>query len=110
MRCAPARLPWSLYLWDAYRHPTQIYALLATLGVYGLWWRLRRSGFDGFGFLLMVAGLAAATIFVEAFRGDSALLAGGWRAAQVGGLIVLAFALIWMRRWAEPATASQPRT
>ncbi len=107
---APAQLPWSLYLWDEYRHPSQLYALLATLGVFGLWWRWGRAGFDGFGFLLMTAGLAAATVFLEAFRGDSALIAGGWRSAQVGGLIVLAAALVWMRRWAESAPPGQSRT
>lgn len=107
---APAQLPWSLYLWDDYRHPSQLYALLAALGVFGLWWRWGRAGFAGFGFLLMIAGLAATTVFLEAFRGDSLLLTGGWRSAQVGGLIVLAAALVWMRRWAESAQPGQSRT
>lgn len=98
---APAQVPWSLYLWGEARHPTQIYALLATGVVTIAWWLWGRTGFAGFAFLLCLAGLAADVIIVEAFRGDSALLTGGWRAAQVVGLVVLAGALIQMRRWAD---------
>ncbi len=103
---APARLPWSLYLWDEWRHPTQVYALLAALLVFGAWWRWGQSAFAGFGFLLVVAGTAAATVFIEAYRGDSALLAGGWRTAQVLGLLVLGASLILIKRWhdAQPPT------
>ena len=100
----PAQLPWSVYLWGEYRHPTQVYELIAALGVLGLAWRARARGlFPGFNFLLVVALLAAARIFLEAFRGDSLLITGGWRTAQVVGLVVLAACLGAMRYWGREA-------
>ena len=97
---AAARLPWSVYLWDEYRHPSQVYELIAALGVLGIGWRARTRGpFAGFNFLLVVALSAAARIFLEAFRGDSVVMVGGLRAAQVWGLVVLAACLGTMRYW-----------
>jgi prolipoprotein diacylglyceryltransferase len=101
---APARLPWSIYLWDEYRHPAQVYELVGALGVLGAWgWARGRETFAGFNFLLVVALSSAARVFLEAFRGDSVLLPGGLRAAQVAGLVVLAACLVMMRRWSGHA-------
>lgn len=96
---APARLPWSIYLWDDYRHPSQVYELAAALSVWGCWQRWGRGRFDGFGFLLVMATSAITTIALEAFRGDSWLVGGGWRVTQLGGLIVLTVCLVLMQRW-----------
>jgi len=99
---AAARLPWSVYLWEEYRHPSQIYELIAALGVLGIGWRARARGPPagvGFNFLLVVALSVAARIFLEAFRGDSVVMVGGLRAAQVWGLVVLAACLGTMRYW-----------
>lgn len=101
----PTDLPWSIRLWDADRHPTQIYALMGVLGVGVIWWRWARALPDGLGFLVVVAGTAAATVFVEAFRGDSALWAGGWRSAQVLGLGALTISLFLMGRWSKPTVS-----
>ncbi len=104
---APARLPWSIYLWDEYRHPSQAYELMAALGVLGAWrWSRGQGAFAGFNFLLVVALSAAARVFLEAFRGDSFILAGGLRAVQVWGMIVLALCLAWMKRWSRKAVLS----
>lgn len=97
---APTALAWRVYLWGEYRHPSQIYELIGALLVLGVTWRRRARGlFPGFNFLLVVALSAAARIFLEAFRGDSLVLPGGWRAAQVVGLVVLAACLVIMRYW-----------
>ena len=55
----------------------------------------------------MVALSAAARIFLEAFRGDSLLILGGWRAAQVVGLMVLAACLAAMRYWSREAAQTR---
>lgn len=100
----PARLPWSIYLWDDYRHPSQIYELLAALGIWLLVWRRppARAG-AGFNFLVLIALTAAARLVLEAFRGDSELLAGGFRTAQLVSLTVLMLILALMRKWADEA-------
>ncbi len=98
---APARLPWSIFLWDDYRHPTQVYALLAALLTLGLWWTSRRALAPGVSFLQTLALLAAAAVFIEAFRGDS-LLWAGWRITQFVGLAVLAGCLVLLPRWRRP--------
>ena len=109
----PARLPWSIYLWSEYRQPSQIYETLAALGIFFAIYKkpLGQAG-DGINFLLVVAISSAARIFLEAFRGDSVAWPGGFRAAQVIGLIVLAITLYTMRIWTQtskPVTAeSQP--
>jgi prolipoprotein diacylglyceryltransferase len=105
---APTQLPWSIYLWDDYRHPSQIYETVAALVVFAVAWK-RPPGYpgDSINFLLVVALSAAARVFLEAFRGDSVIWPGGFRAAQVVGLLVLAAALWLMKAWAQP-TAPRP--
>jgi len=101
---APTSLPWAIHLWDDYRHPSQVYEILAALAVFGVAWKgpLGQSG-EGSNFASVVALSAAARIFLEAFRGDSVIWPGGFRAAQVVGLIVLAASLWLMKAWARPA-------
>lgn len=97
-------LPWAIYLWSDYRHPSQIYEILAALAIFWVAWKrpLGPPG-DGVNFLSVVALSAAARVFLEAFRGDSLIWPGGFRAAQVIGLFVLAASLWLMRTWAQPA-------
>jgi prolipoprotein diacylglyceryltransferase len=101
-------LPWAIYLWDDYRHPSQIYETIAALVIFAVAWKrpLGQPG-AGFNFLLVVGLSAAARVFLEAFRGDSVIWPGGFRAAQVIGLLVLAADLRLMKAWAQP-TAPRP--
>lgn len=94
---APAKLAWSIYLWEEYRHPSQVYELVAALATLLVWWRLPRAG-GGVTFWIVVALLAAAALFLEAFRGDS-LLFLSLRVNQLWALIILAGSLIMMREW-----------
>jgi prolipoprotein diacylglyceryltransferase len=106
---APARLPWSISLWGAYRHPSQVYEIVAALVILAIWrWARARRPAEGFNLLLVFALSAAAHIFLEAFRGDSALLAGGLRTAQVWGLIVLGVCLIFVHRWSRAPSEALP--
>jgi len=102
---APTQAPWAIYLWEEYRHPTQVYQMLAALGVLILVWKgpVGKPG-AGVNFLLTIALLAAVRLFLEAFRGDSLIWPGGFRAAQVISLLVLAATLWLMRLW----TSNQP--
>jgi prolipoprotein diacylglyceryltransferase len=106
---SPLQAPWAIQLWGEYRHPTQIYELLLTVGVF-LIWQFTSTGTKepGRSFWRVLALLAAARIFTEAFHGDSVLLPGGFRVAQVVALVVLGAAMYLDRRWGTPGAASLP--
>jgi phosphatidylglycerol:prolipoprotein diacylglycerol transferase len=105
---APARLPWSVFLWEQARHPSQVYEIIGALSVLAIWrWNRVRHPFDGFSFLLVVALSAAVQVFLEAFRGDSWIIAGGLRGAQVVGLAVLALCLAALPRLARRTGAPE---
>lgn len=96
----PTDLPWAIDLWNAKRHPTQIYELLASLLTLGLVWFQRANPRPGLLFLAFAALSSAARLFLEAFRGDSATFLNGIRSAQVVAWIILAasFALYEWRK------------
>lgn len=98
---APTELPWAVYLWDEYRHPTQIYEIILAVGVFLVVWK-RPFGRPGAGlnFLVAVSLTSASRLFLEAVRGDSLLWVGGTRAAQVVSLGILLVSLYLMRVWA----------
>jgi phosphatidylglycerol:prolipoprotein diacylglycerol transferase len=91
-------LPWGIELWGAVRHPSQVYEILASLLILGLLWFKRADTQPGFHFLKFSALTSAARIFLEAFRGDSNLILGDFRAAQVLAWIVLALSLFFLER------------
>ena len=89
----PADLPWSIELWGMRRHPSQIYEALAALLILGVVWpgaMTDASQPGGKRFLTFLAWSAGARLFLEAFRGDSSLLPGNLRAAQVAAWLILA--------------------
>lgn len=90
---SPTDLPWSIELWNATRHPTQIYELVAALFIFALLWFRKSDSPAGSNFLLFTALTAGARLFLEAFRGDSTLIFGGLRLAQVIAWSVLATVL-----------------
>jgi len=90
---APTDLPWGINLWNATRHPTQIYEMLASLVIFGLIWFHKSGSPTGILFLNFTALTAGARLFLEAFRGDSVLVFGGLRLAQITAWVLLAFAL-----------------
>ncbi|HSV85512.1 MAG TPA: prolipoprotein diacylglyceryl transferase family protein [Levilinea sp.] len=98
---ASTRLPWGIALWGAVRHPTQIYAVIAAILITVLVWPRQGKGEQSFfwragnTFLSFVALSAFARILLEPFRGDSVLLAGGLRQAQLAGWLILA-ASLWL--------------
>jgi prolipoprotein diacylglyceryltransferase len=93
---APTSLPWGVELWGARRHPTQIYEVVAAAGILAwLWRRFGKATPPGRLFLLFVTTSAGARLVLEAWRGDSALLPGNLRLAQVIAWGVMAAGL-WL--------------
>ncbi len=87
-------VPWAIDLWGAQRHPTQVYELLAGLVILGIvWFYGRRGTLPGKTFLLWLAAAAGSRLVIEGFRGESTLVFGGLRLAQIIAWVVLAAAL-----------------
>lgn len=91
-------LPWSIELWGAERHPSQIYEILAALLILGLLWFRNNDSLPGIRFLTFTALTSGARLFLEAFRGDSTLVFGGLRLAQLLAWIILIVSLFLMER------------
>jgi len=90
---SPTTLPWGIELWNATRHPTQIYELIAALIIFSFLWFHKSDSPSGIPFLNFIALTAGARLFLEAFRGDSTLVFGGLRLAQIIAWIALAITL-----------------
>jgi phosphatidylglycerol:prolipoprotein diacylglycerol transferase len=86
---SPTNSSWGVDLWGATRHPSQIYELIASLLIFGLTWFRKTDSSPGVSFLTFAALTAASRLFLEAFRGDSTLIFGGLRLAQVIAWITL---------------------
>lgn len=97
---SPTRLPWAMYVWSDYRHPSQLYEIFFALVIFTIVLpKIIPAHAPGIRFAQFVALSAVARIFLEAFRGDSTLWLDGYRAAQVIGLVILTGCLFLLRRW-----------
>jgi phosphatidylglycerol---prolipoprotein diacylglyceryl transferase len=85
---------WGINLWNAPRHPTQIYETVASLLIFGLIWFQKQNPRPGILFLTYVALTAVTQLFIQAFRGDSTLILSGLRQGQVIAWITLAVTFI----------------
>jgi prolipoprotein diacylglyceryltransferase len=101
---APTSLPWGIELWGAKRHPSQFYETAAAAAILAwLWRRFGKDPLPGRLFLLFVTASAGARLLLEAWRGDSALLPGGLRLAQVAAWGAMAAGLWLLNRQARNA-------
>jgi phosphatidylglycerol:prolipoprotein diacylglycerol transferase len=89
-------LAWGINLWNAARHPTQIYETLASLLTFILLWFKQHDPRPGILFLTFAALTAGSQLFIELFRGDSALIFNGMRQTQVVAWIILVFVFIFL--------------
>jgi phosphatidylglycerol:prolipoprotein diacylglycerol transferase len=90
----PTEVPWSIELWNADRHPTQVYETLASVLIFCLLWFKRHDPRPGFLFLTFMALTAGATVFLTAFRGDQSIILNGFKQDQVLALLMLAASFI----------------
>jgi phosphatidylglycerol:prolipoprotein diacylglycerol transferase len=95
----PTHLPWAVDLWNAKRHPTQIYEILASALIFILLWLKKHDPRPGMLFLTYAALTAGFLVFLSAFRADQTLILNGIRQEQVVALGALAasFILIELR-------------
>jgi len=99
---APTTLPWGLEVWGVRRHPSQIYEAIAAIFILGYLWPGRKfvgKLKSGVYFVYFVTLTSTARLILEGFRGDSVLLPGGLRVAQVIAWIILAICLYAINRF-----------
>jgi phosphatidylglycerol:prolipoprotein diacylglycerol transferase len=110
---SPTSLPWGIELWGARRQPTQIYeTLIAGLILAALWpgRKAIQNWPNGQYFLAFVALSALSRLFLERFRGDSQLLPGGFRAAQVIAWILLTACLFGLHHLRATSTQEETKS
>jgi phosphatidylglycerol---prolipoprotein diacylglyceryl transferase len=86
----PTSQPWGIDLWNATRHPTQLYDALASSLILVLLWRFKPGPRPGILFLLFAALTALTQLVTQAFRADSVFVFAGLRQAQVIAWVLLA--------------------
>jgi phosphatidylglycerol:prolipoprotein diacylglycerol transferase len=91
---SPTDLPWGIELWNATRHPVQVYELVASLLIFAFLWVRKPGSFAGSDFLWLIGLTAGSRLVFEAFRGDSTLVLNGLRSAQLIAWLVLIAAII----------------
>ncbi|MDD2921295.1 MAG: prolipoprotein diacylglyceryl transferase [Anaerolineales bacterium] len=87
-------LPFAIDLWNAARHPTQIYETLAALLTFGLVWRIEKNQPPGFLFLAFAALTALSQLVIQAFRADAAVIFNGVIQGQVVAWFALALCFV----------------
>ena len=99
---AETSVPWAIEMWDARRHPVQLYNFAAGLAILALLMRVgSRAPAAGLRFLLFVALSGAVLLLLEPLRATSQVLPGGFRAVQVAGLAATMVAAGLMRAWSR---------
>lgn len=90
----PTTLPWGIQLWNAARHPVQVYAILLAAGLF-VWMLihtqlLRSTGFmrSGILFSISLVGIAVITLFTRAFVAEKFLF-GNLDLIQFLALLIL---------------------
>jgi len=85
---------WGINLWNATRHPTQIYEIAASLVVFGLVWFQKQNPRPGLLFLTYAALTATSQVLIQAFHGDSTLIFNGLRREQIIAWVAMAVIFI----------------
>jgi len=98
-------LAWGIKLWNAMRHPTQIYEILASLLTFILLWFKKHDPRSGILFLTFAALTTGSQLFIQAFRGDSLLIFNGLRQSQIfaWAVLIIIFILLELRLKEKPA-------
>lgn len=89
---SPTTVPWGIYLWGTYRHPSQVYEIIFALLIFFFIYIFDQTKFNsitGRLFLFFTSLSAAYRLFLEAFRGDSLLIGEGFRQSQIISWLVL---------------------
>ncbi|NDJ75450.1 MAG: diacylglyceryl transferase [Chloroflexi bacterium] len=101
----PADLPWAIDLWNARRHPVQLYLAIPALLL--AVWSFRRGTrpFPGFDFLVVLGGYTLAVLITSMWRESSTTLPGDLRQEQLIAWLVLLGTTGLGARWSQVRSA-----
>jgi phosphatidylglycerol:prolipoprotein diacylglycerol transferase len=89
-------MPWGISQFGLRRHPVQLYEMVVGGLALLAWWRgLERPGWEGRLFWVALAVYSGGRLFVEGFRDDAWLTAGGYHVVQIVCLGLVAGSL-WL--------------
>jgi prolipoprotein diacylglyceryltransferase len=103
-------MPWGISNYGVRRHAVQLYELLAGGLALAAWWAAtdtRLRDVAGRPFLLAVAVYALGRLFVDAYRENAWLTAGGYHVVQIIALVV-ALAALGLLAWRSHAATAAP--
>lgn len=91
----PAYLPWSIFLYNDWRHPVQLYEIIAAAIIALVVWPRSNNGklASGARFLVFIILTACAQILLETFRNNSTFIINGLRLFQLAYWLGLAVSL-----------------
>lgn len=92
----PTDLPWGIDLWNATRHPTQLYDALASSLILILLWLFKPIPRPGVHFLLFTILTALSQLILQAFRANYVILFNGFRQEQILAWLVLLAGFIFL--------------
>lgn len=96
-------LPWGIDQFGIRRHPVQLYELLVGATALLTWWLLhRRHRAPGQLFLATTAVYCFGRLFVDTFRENTWISAGGWHVVQILCLAVTLAALLLLALGPQP--------
>lgn len=100
---SPTSVPWAIQIWGAVRHPIQVYAFCLSLIIFLLTfpWKNSPSITSGVRFCAFSALTSFAVIFIESFRGNSALLIGNIRSTQIIAFAALIMSLVFLAKFQQ---------
>ncbi len=85
----PTKLPWGINLWNATRHPTQLYDAIASSLILVLLWLFKPKLRPGILFLFFIALTALSQLITQTFRADTTFIFNGVRQPQVLAWVTL---------------------
>lgn len=99
----PTDLPWGINLWNATRHPTQIYDTLASSLILVLLWLFKPSPRPGITFLTFASMTAFSQLILQAFRANYTILFSGLRQEQILAWVALLICFVLLEIRLKPA-------
>ncbi|MCB8987705.1 MAG: prolipoprotein diacylglyceryl transferase [Ardenticatenaceae bacterium] len=101
-------MPWGISVFGIRRHPVQLYEIALGLVALVFWWQLTnprtrnpQRSFPGQAFLLTAVLYSTGRLFIESFRDNAWLTAGGFHIVQIIALLILLGSLILLARFSE---------